>query len=167
MSEITPEHARAIARGDAGFTSATTVVGDDREGRAMRIAYMFGIIAVLSTLAVVAFTFFRGWERRSFDRATAVLTEALTVAERRVVELQDEVQALRNDLAETKADLECRAAANLETDRLEAELSIIQAEQFATTIDQVPPPPDPAVVAAAANALRESLRVRAETVAGC
>lgn len=40
-------------------------------------------------------------------------------------------------------------------------------EQFASAIDQTPPPPDPAVVAMASTYLRDALAARTEAIANC
>jgi Tfp pilus assembly protein PilE len=177
-TEIEPEKAVAIARGEDQFDTVALVPATTLINRALRRAVIIlVVVTILASSGVVAMSIFRGYERRSFDRATAALSEALTTAERQVSTLNGEVNSLRTELRDTQQDLECRAAANLETDAAQAEVIIGIAEQFARLLaaliaDDASPPdpstyPDPTLLASAALVLRASLVARAAAVQTC
>jgi Tfp pilus assembly protein PilX len=118
------------------------------------------VIVVVAIGALLALSIYRGQERHSFDRQLNLVDDELKLARAQ----RDKLQAT---LETTNAGVICRAQSQLDVDRQQANVLVVIAEQFATTLDRVPPAPDPNAVSAAAAALQSALDARSLALTRC
>jgi hypothetical protein len=159
-----PEHAEAIARGDAEFTPADNGPEIEALWRVIatlrRTVILLGVTAAVAVAALVAFSVFRGWERRSFDVSINELAEDAKSARLRADELA-------RDLSAANVALECRAESNFRTDQALAVLLAVVADEFASALDRTPPDPDNVRIATAADQLEVALAEREASLQSC
>jgi hypothetical protein len=153
------EQAAAIAKGEAEFATEreVTVIGADS---LMRIVIVLAVISIVSTACLLAFSIYRGQERRTYNSSLNELTTDLDIARQQ----RDTIKSL---LDQTNAGIECRAQSQLDLDKAQADTLLVIARQFAAAVDQVPPPADPAVVNASAAELDKALVARQVAIDRC
>jgi Tfp pilus assembly protein PilX len=161
---INEDKATAIARGEDGFSSETRLcefVPTPTVNRLLTFSVIgLAVIVVVAIGALLALSIYRGQERHSFDRQLNLVDDELKLARAQ----RDKLQAT---LETTNAGVICRAQSQLDVDRQQANVLVVIAEQFATTLDRVPPAPDPNAVSAAAAALQSALDARSLALTRC
>jgi len=157
------EKAEAIARGEHHFETETTVavVPGPVVNRMLFVGFVvMGAITAVAVVALLVFSIYRGQERHSFNQTLAEVSDELHVA-------QAQRDQFKKALDETNAGIQCRAESQLDLDRAQAATQLVIAQQFASAIDQVPPPPDANVVSQSAAALQKALDARADALNRC
>lgn len=166
MSEpINHDEAVRIATGEAHFETESirpcTGVPVTQVNRLLLWGFIgMAVITVVAVGCLLAFSIYRGQERQSFNSQVTALEADLDAARKDRSSLQQQV-------ADINEGVQCRAQSQLDLDAAQAQVNLVIATQFASAIDQVPPPPDADVVNQAAANLQAALQARAEALAKC
>jgi hypothetical protein len=161
--EPTEDQARSISKGRSSFATEreVTVVPGAIVNRILVVAVIgLSIITITAIVCLTVFSIARADERRSFNGVVAALSRDLA-------EANAQRDSIRQTLDETQRSIQCRAQSQADVDSAQATMLLVIALQFASAVDQTPPPPDPAIVNDAALKLQQAIDSRQVAVASC